>query len=210
MKVEVGESIIYSWLRHIKCCQIVQLNWKISPTWITEGSLDSLQEIMDKANDKFHNLFKKTKTIKQLLRQAEIDGLGINIHSKEIYAVDVAFHESGLKYGSKEETALRVTKKYLRTIFVLESYFEKKWNTHVYFVSPKITPGTYNSVEIKLEELKIFLKGEKVLTNISLIGNRDFYTEILKPINEISGSLSDTSELFLRSMQLMKMFRIED
>ena len=28
MKIEMGESLFYSWLRHVKDCQIVQTNWK--------------------------------------------------------------------------------------------------------------------------------------------------------------------------------------
>lgn len=30
MKIEMGESLFYSWLRHVKECQIVQTNWKVS------------------------------------------------------------------------------------------------------------------------------------------------------------------------------------
>ena len=33
MTHEMGESLIYSWLRHVKGCQIVQTNWTASPTW---------------------------------------------------------------------------------------------------------------------------------------------------------------------------------
>ena len=33
MKIEMGESLFYSWLRHVKDCQIVQNNWKPSPQW---------------------------------------------------------------------------------------------------------------------------------------------------------------------------------
>ena len=33
MTQEMGESLIYSWLRHVKGCQIVQINWQLSPTW---------------------------------------------------------------------------------------------------------------------------------------------------------------------------------
>ena len=29
----MGESLFYSWLRHVKECQIVQTNWKVSPQW---------------------------------------------------------------------------------------------------------------------------------------------------------------------------------
>lgn len=33
MKIEVGESLLLSWLQHIKECQIVQTNWKASNKW---------------------------------------------------------------------------------------------------------------------------------------------------------------------------------
>lgn len=33
MKIEIGESLLYSWLRHEKKCQLVQMNWKASPAW---------------------------------------------------------------------------------------------------------------------------------------------------------------------------------
>lgn len=33
MKIEMGESLFYSWLRHVKECQVVQMNWKPSPSW---------------------------------------------------------------------------------------------------------------------------------------------------------------------------------
>ena len=96
MKVEVGESIVYSWLRHIKRCEVVQLNWKTSPKWDARHDVGFLQRAMDKANEEFNGLFKKTKTVEQLLKQAEIDAMGVNIREHEIHAVDVAFHENGL------------------------------------------------------------------------------------------------------------------
>ena len=40
MKIEMGESLFYSWLRHVKECQIVQTNWKVSesvPTVVEFG-----------------------------------------------------------------------------------------------------------------------------------------------------------------------------
>lgn len=33
MKIEMGESLFYSWLRHVKECQIVQTNWTNSSRW---------------------------------------------------------------------------------------------------------------------------------------------------------------------------------
>ena len=33
MKIKAGESLIFSWLRHVQGCPIAQTNWKPSPTW---------------------------------------------------------------------------------------------------------------------------------------------------------------------------------
>ena len=45
MKIEMGESLFYSWLRHVKECQIVQTNWKTSPQWtiIHEEKLEEVR-----------------------------------------------------------------------------------------------------------------------------------------------------------------------
>jgi hypothetical protein len=206
MKIEVGESILYSWLRHKKNCQIVQLNWKISSNWPTIESNDAFQKLMDKIQINFHNPFKKTANVSQLIRQAEIDGLGIDTRKRELHAADIAFHESGLNYGSKKETCLNIQKKYLRTAIALEKFFPKIKRKNIYFISPKITPATLGDLENGIEEIKTFLTNEGLKTKIILICNECFKEEILEEMLNIAKEHSDTSELFLRSLQLIKMF----
>ena len=41
----MGESLFYSWLRHVKECQIVQTNWTTSSQWQLNNE-DRLEEIM--------------------------------------------------------------------------------------------------------------------------------------------------------------------
>ena len=45
MKIEMGESLFYSWLRHVKECQIVQTNWTTSSQWQLSNE-DRLEDIM--------------------------------------------------------------------------------------------------------------------------------------------------------------------
>ncbi len=206
MKIEVGESILYSWLRHKKNCQIVQLNWKMSSIWPTIEANDSFQKLMNKIQINFHDPFKKTANVSQLIRQAEIDALGIDTRKREIHAADIAFHESGLNYGSKKETCLNIQKKYLRTAIVLEKVFPKINRKNIYFISPKINPATLRDLEIGIEEIKTFLRNEGLKINITLICNESFREEILEEMLNIVKEHSDTSELFLRSLQLIKMF----
>ena len=53
MKIEMGESLFYSWLRHIKGCQVVQTNWKASPQWPLgyREELEAVKEATDRRRD---------------------------------------------------------------------------------------------------------------------------------------------------------------
>lgn len=56
MKIEIRESILYSWLKHIKECQIVQLNWKASNKWELKNK-EKLEELINyQANTFFKNM----------------------------------------------------------------------------------------------------------------------------------------------------------
>ncbi len=50
MKIEMGESLFYSWLRHVKECQIVQTNWTTSGQWtlLHEDKLEEIKSVTDK------------------------------------------------------------------------------------------------------------------------------------------------------------------
>lgn len=41
MKIEIGESLLLSWLKHIKECQLVQTNWKASYKWELKKQRDA-------------------------------------------------------------------------------------------------------------------------------------------------------------------------
>ncbi|MBS4178786.1 hypothetical protein [Lederbergia citrea] len=108
MKVEIGESLLYSWLRHAKGCQLVQMNWKPSSSSWELKNEEVNQKLMIDSSEFFFNkydykIYKGTTSLSQLLQQAEIDVLGVNFEgdSQFLYAVDIAFHEAGLNYGSK-------------------------------------------------------------------------------------------------------------
>ena len=116
MKIEMGESLILSWLKPIKKCQIVQTNWKVSKTWETFKTKE-VNDFYHLAKEKFgEDIFKKNSQ-SQLIQQAEIDAVGVAYlkdNTSTIYAVDIAYHESGLNYGSAKETVNKITKKITR------------------------------------------------------------------------------------------------
>lgn len=213
MKIEMGESLFYSWLRHVKECQLVQTNWKPSPTWQLHNA-EALERFMLKSNEHFadkygFDIYKKN-SLTQLIQQAEADSIGIALSDSGtyIYAIDVAYHESGLNYGSKRDTVGRVIKKFLRTAMCIQGYFN---TTHgeLIFGSPKIHNAVLEDLNPCITDLNNLFIENGLDFSARVIANDDFNDHVLQPILIASAGVSDTAELFLRSYQLVKMFETE-
>lgn len=199
MKIEIGESAIYSWLRHVKRCEITQLNWKVSPNW-EQAIPPQIDELYDLFNREFNNPFKKNKGVSQAIKQAEIDVLGVNLQENVIYAIDTAFHKSGLNYGSKAETAQRVIKKLFRSLMIAKIYFPNLKH-HIYFITPKITNSFEKVLSERFEEFLSFLNKNNVVGNVKMILGSD-YDDIQSKLAIIAHEFHDSSELYIRSLQL--------
>jgi hypothetical protein len=204
MKIEIGESLMMSYLKHVKKCIFYQLNWKVSSTWdIAKENFEKIQFVYDKIinHPEFSGIFKKSE-LNQLIKQSEIDVIGMDSNNT-IYTVDIAFHEGGLSYGDKNETKDRVCKKLLRPYLTLLAYFpDKKYE--LLFCSPKVNP---TPERILLEYFKILEKdfSDESVT-FKYISNERFYDEILEPTISKSTNDSDTNELFIRSVILNNLF----
>ena len=209
MKIEMGESLFYSWLRHVKECQIVQTNWKVSPQWAlqNEDELQRLYNVFSSAFDSQGGIFKQNSSLGQFLRQAECDVLGMSINNgmPEYHAVDVAFHENGLNYGDKEVTALKVAAKCIRTAMCLYGYMNTRC-AEIVFASPKIHNGQLALLEPYITQINRIFFSEGYSFHVRLICNNEFQKTVLEPILLVSGDVADTSELFLRGFQMYSMF----
>lgn len=204
MKVEIGESLGYSFLRHVEGCWLVQTNWKASDDWpkhLEDGDLEQEFSDMRRKFDPDGSVFGKTTSASQLLKQSEIDVVGVGFGG-DIYAVEVAFHENGLQYGSSQETQKRVLKKMLRAKFLLDAYQLADGKQHIYFVSPKV----HNAVRPGLEEIFAWLKKEYPEgVDWQLLTGEDFVNKLLEPTLREAKDVADTSELFMRSAKLLEL-----
>lgn len=196
-------------LKHAKNCKIVQLNWKASNNWDKTYNVSKVTDLYTKISQRF-NVFKQNTGFYQLIKQAEIDVLGLSIDEKEnngpyYYAVDIAYHENGLNYGSsKPATINTILKKLIRSAFILYYFFNVK-NGEIIFASPKINPSIYAKLLGQITQLKIFMTAEGFSYNFKLFANDNFYKDILDPLVLASSAISDTSELFMRSFQLINL-----
>lgn len=204
MKIEMGESLIYSYLRHVKKCLFTQTNWKASSSCDYSPTIYSeVKALFERilANPDFGSIF--PSSFDQTLKQAEVDVLGID-GANNIYAVDIAYHEDGLQYGDKNETRDRVSKKLLRTMLLLKLYFPSS-NHQIIFCSPKVTPATHVRINDAMKIIRDGYMGNGI--TFDYFANSDFNEQIMKPTLEGIRNEPDSSELFSRSIKLLELFK---
>jgi hypothetical protein len=206
MKIEIGESLMLSYLKHVKKCLFYQANWKVSSNWHSDDiSSDKVSFSYNNIikHSEFSDIFKASK-LEQLIKQSEIDVIGWDGNDK-IYAADIAFHEAGLNYGSKIETKNRVLKKLLRSYLTLLAYFPNK-KYELIFASPKVHKDIENMIKDSFKVLNNNFSEENV--TFRYISNDVFRDEILFPTIEKTENDSDTNELFIRAIKLSNMFEM--
>lgn len=202
MKIEIGESLVYSFLKHEKQCLIAQTNWKSSGKWeVSETAKDDALKAFERINQypEFKDIFKKSN-FEQTLKQAEIDVLGMDAE-QHIYAFEVAFHENGLQYGGKIATRDRVFKKLLRAYIILKYYFPEQQHI-IGFCSPKINPATEEHIKDYFKILKDYFEADKV--KFEYYANEKFTTDIVEKVIAATADEADSSELFARAVKLLK------
>ena len=206
MKIEIGESLGYSYLRHVKGCWLVQTNWKPSEHWTKCQTDKALEQEFQKMRQQFDpdgRVFKGTKDSNQFLKQAEIDVVGVG-QDGGVHAMEVAFHEAGLNYLGGAN--VRVLKKLLRTKLVLDAYHPPDTKRDIYFVSPKVYLGVQQPLADIITRLQEAYPAEAYpAIEWHLVTNERFTSELLEPTLKKAKTVSDTTELFVRSAKLLEL-----
>ncbi|MDA7569864.1 hypothetical protein N8699_00630 [Flavobacteriaceae bacterium] len=202
MKVEIGESLVSSYLNHVEQCRIIQTNWKVSGNWgIGIQDKAKSQELFEKIikSSRFKTIF-KANSFEQLIKQAEIDVLGVNTLESSVYAYDIAFHSKGLNYSGNIGTCETVMKKIFRAIFSTQIYFPEFNNIESCFLTPKANNKLDSMLDDYFEEAKELIGNDNI--TIKYISNEKFFEEIVDPVIELVSNESDTSELYVRAIKL--------
>ena len=194
MKIEIGESVGYSYLRHVKKCLVVQTNWKYSPAWEGRASDDEMKRLFQRMKIEFgEKIFKKSRNAEQVLKQGEMDVVGVDAQNN-IYVLEIAFHEAGLS----AKYALTVPKKMLKIYLLLRCCFPAEWKATVGFVSPRTSPKQADMLKSEFKKLKD--RYAEVEWNLWM---NESFSSMLHNTIEASQGNADSSELFLRAGKLM-------
>lgn len=205
MKIEMGESLCASWLKHVKKCQIVQMNWKPSCFW-DESELNFVKSALEKLDAQLQkddpNLkifpYKKGKKptdedrldVRQTVGMTECDVVGIHLgkdrKSVRYYGVESAFHSDGLHYKA---TARKVASKLVRAILALYLYLGAT-EIEVAFFTPLVKKSVLADIKKLLDLIRNYFSGKDFEGKLNC--QIDFYTEC----NGVKGSEMDGFKSF--------------
>lgn len=203
MKIDIGESLVNSYLRHVMGCCIVQQNWKPSGNWLigeTEMGLARREFDRIQRHKAFTEIFKTG--FEQTVTQTEVDVMGYT-HDKTIYAVNITFHELGINFGSRTDTRNRVIKNLLRAYLSLICYFPGYRHVLVY-CSPKVTGATEEVLQDYFRILENDFSSDEV--TFKYLSNESFRDQVMMQTLDSAQDQFDTSELFLRSFKLLTVY----
>lgn len=210
MKIEMGESLVFSWLRHVRRCRVVQTNWKGSQFWdVAEGKKESLETFINEVQETFvsqrgWDIFKGAKGVDQVLKQVECDVLGIT--TDVIICTECAFHEHGVQYGDKVITCAKIISKMARIGIAMDAFFPEK-TVELIFSAPKMHNNLLAELPQAFQELNGMYEKHQMKCTAKLLVNDDFRSEILENvINACEQGVADGSELFVRALQLCNIF----
>jgi len=219
MNIEMGESLVASWLKHVKKCQIVQTNWKPSCFW-NESEFAFVEEVLRGFNNKYHVFSTKGKGRKKQLDARRIfDGVECDVVGVEFdkcgrgvhfYGMESAFHSDGLHYKDNGRT---ISAKIVKTVLSLYLYFGAK-DIEVGVITPIVNPKQLELVAEKIKDIRVFFRkyvrkfkcainfytdydDEKMRPKIEIKSLRN---EVLRPLLRQIPLVDDATEGFLRSM----------
>ncbi len=216
MKIEMGESLVYSWLKHVRRCAFIHANWKapLENQWRNVEELaDILGELRGLLGDAAIDIL-GNDNIRQFIRQTECDEIGLNRNndgSFSVTAMEVAIHlkrdglhYNGIRHGSTVRENVsddKVPAKLIGIAFAVYACTSIR-NGEISFATPIADEDILGRIRARLLIVENCLAQHGFNFSFHVYANEAFYTEILRPVLAVVNDVSDTGELFVRAMQI--------
>lgn len=216
MNITIEKSLITSWLKHVKKCQITQLDWTASPfTWDLHSETE-INNIMETTGSFFFDnydldIYKNFSSKMHLLQSSKIDVLGLKMDSEnisDIFCVTIMDQVNGWNYDNGTSIIENIISTIICSVLHIHSCFNIS-KGRIVFAAPKIHKSLSEKLLLSVKSLNELFTSSGYHFKFQLLINEDFTEEILKPLLYESTISTDKSELFLQGLQLYNLALIE-
>lgn len=195
-----GFTLIVSWLKDIKKCQITESNWNVSSRIWELQNEETILEVLNSTNGFFYERFGYKSLINttsplQFLNDGEINVLGLEINSgtiANIYGVNTDF--VGLSKKNNSVSIEEIIRNMLRTALLIYGFYNLEKGTIVY-VSTNVSSS---EVEHLLDVVKVINEIFKVFGfhfTFILYLNEDFSIHVQNPVTQLTKPVRNTPQV---------------
>lgn len=203
--MNLKESLIFSYLKHIKKCKIIQTNW-VPKTKDWNEDYYIAHELFRISKNYFKNkyrvsifddiVFDKDKVI------APIDAFGISFnrdYTQNIYAVIFELNEEDKKINIKD---------ILEKIFIVAIYFASyfnKINGNIMLMYPHLDYETIKEIGIYYSDIKEIFRQVSLSFEVNILINEEFQEKVVKKLEKECFNIDeDEEEVYLKSLKLQR------
>ena len=189
LNMEINESLILSWLQHVKKCQSVQINWKpLINSWELHNE-EKINQTLEITKNYFlkkglYSIFPNKSSQLDISQLKAIDVLGLKVISNNvtnIYGVTIASEEE-LAGENITATMGKIIEKMVSTALLMHGYFNMT-EGQIIFASPKINSTLYQELDDSIKKLNSLYKKFGFRFTFFLYANDSFKNKIYKPTN---------------------------
>jgi hypothetical protein len=208
VKIEIGESLIHSWLPHVQGCTVTQASWKPSPTWTMarERELKETFEVIRKfASETIGVQIFKERRFQQFLRggsrrpgsslERSHGGAERDRRRLRVSRIRLAVWQRRRdgRAGPQEADPLGICARGL----------SRRGRGQHNLRNAKMAEPIREAVQRHLATLEVRIVEQRgsamARLRFRVIANTEFADEILAPVLGQVDAVADTSELFMRS-----------
>jgi hypothetical protein len=211
--IDAKSSLILSWLKHVKGCQIVLPNWNPSLPNDVNYNGEAIDILISEIIDYFQSqyelyLFSDKQDCLDLLRENSIDVIGLRLYKgmvEDTYAVNFAFNDKGAGLDQGNRYLERVLERMVISAMTLYGSLDNH-KGRVIFASPQIQVSVHAELIKYTYELNIIMNKSGFEFAFDLWANESFKDNILEPVLEVLKNL-DSSDIFINTIQLYQSFK---
>lgn len=200
------ESLVFSYLKHIKKCKIIQTNW-VPKTRDWDEEYDKARELIRISKNYFKNkyrvnIFEHISPDDDIIRLSSIDAFGISFnkdYTQDIYGVICKMNEN-----YKKVTIENI----LEEIFIISIYFVSyfnKVNGNMIIMCPKLNDEIIREIGTYYFDIKEIFRQVNLSFEVNILINEKFQEEVISKLEKVAFDIDETDEeIYLKSLKLQK------
>lgn len=203
------QSLVFSYLKHVKKCKIIQTNWILQDnSWDVE--YNTVHELLRISKNYFRNkyrinLFENIELDNDITKLSCIDAFGIAFngdYTQDIYGVICELNEE-----SSHINVEKILEKVLIVSICLISCFNKI-NGNIIFMCPRLDDNVIQQMGIYYFDIKEIFRQMSLSFELNILLNEQFEEEVIRKLEELSSHIDETDEeVYLKSLKFQKQFK---